>query len=108
MILARSVTPRQLTTLRAYMPDVREGARRSVPAPRTQADRVADERAYAGIVSRCFGADVQRPAVHRRGPRAMKPGSRSTVKQRFASGATAELDGHADEDATDMLTAPRM
>jgi hypothetical protein len=37
--------------------------------------------------------------------RALRPWLRSTVKQRFASGATAELDVHADEGATDRVTA---
>jgi len=39
---------------------------------------------------------------------AMKYRSRRTSTQRFASGATAELDVHADEGATDTVTPPRM
>ena len=49
-----------MTVTRAHVPDARERTRRYVPMRRTQADRVADERAYARTVSRCFGADVQR------------------------------------------------
>ena len=58
-----------MTVARAFVPDVRERARRFVPMTRTQAIRVAEERAHAAIVFRCFGADVQRSAVHRRVPR---------------------------------------
>jgi len=56
------------TVTRAFVPDVRERARRSVPMPKTRADRVADERAYAEIAFRRFGADVQRTSAHRREP----------------------------------------
>jgi hypothetical protein len=43
-----------MTVARAFVPDVRERARRSVPMPRTQADRVADARAHSGIVFSMF------------------------------------------------------
>jgi hypothetical protein len=58
-----------MTVTRAFAPDVRERARRFAHAPRTQADRAADERAYVGGVFRCFGADVQRPKLTGFGPR---------------------------------------
>jgi hypothetical protein len=48
MFSATSVTLASMTLTRAFVRDVRERARRSVPMPRTQADRVADKRAYAG------------------------------------------------------------
>ncbi len=54
---------------RASVPHVRERARRSAHAPRTLTDRAADERACAGAVFRCFGADVQRSQLSGFGPR---------------------------------------
>jgi len=48
-----------MTVTRAFEQGVRDRARRSVSLPGTQADRVADERAYAGLLFECFGADAQ-------------------------------------------------
>ena len=50
------------------MPGDHARPRRFKGATRMRTDRVADERACAGIVFRCFGADVQRTSTQPRRP----------------------------------------
>ena len=92
MIRARNVTLAPMPVTRAFVPDVRERTRRSVPMPRTQADREQPK----SELTREPRVDISAPTSN--GPRVSRVDrtrDRSTYAEWAAVyvGCTRELDG---------------